>query len=406
MSDEPKFDPKFALDRFRQWHFWWLIVFSFLLIGMFVWYFPAIGLTQNSDNDFPSIPDQVSGTRTIFEITDSEYLNIILKSSSPIEALVSSAPKVISIVIQPSPVSSVQLTLSNLVPNRTYYRYDNSFKSETIFTADNTGSLVFTQNVSQPHHIWIQETQGTIFIPADCNTVGTFNPATNTCILNQDLSNNIEITADNITLDCNNHTLSDGFRWTSFAIYLNNRQNVTVKNCTVNNASNGIAAAFSNNNTFTDNRTNGNAAGIWLLSSKNNAVSGNTSSANGQGVALSSFSQGNTIINNNLSDLLFGVIINQSQSNTIESNTINGHSSTGVHISSFSTSNNIIDNTISNNAFGIFLLNTLLGAGNTIRDNTIRDSANSGMAVGVNSPNTKVFNNNFIDNAIQIQAFR
>jgi hypothetical protein len=39
--------PKQALDKFRQWHFWWLVVFSFLLITTFVWYLPTRFLYQN-----------------------------------------------------------------------------------------------------------------------------------------------------------------------------------------------------------------------------------------------------------------------------------------------------------------------------------------------------------------------
>ncbi len=39
--------PKQALDKFRQWHFWWLIVFSFLLIITFVYYLPTRFLQQS-----------------------------------------------------------------------------------------------------------------------------------------------------------------------------------------------------------------------------------------------------------------------------------------------------------------------------------------------------------------------
>ena len=39
--------PKQALDKFRQWHFWWLVVFSFLLIVTFVYYLPAMFLNQS-----------------------------------------------------------------------------------------------------------------------------------------------------------------------------------------------------------------------------------------------------------------------------------------------------------------------------------------------------------------------
>lgn len=39
--------PKSALDKFRQWHFWWLVVFSFLLIITFVYYLPTRFLNQS-----------------------------------------------------------------------------------------------------------------------------------------------------------------------------------------------------------------------------------------------------------------------------------------------------------------------------------------------------------------------
>jgi len=43
--------PKQALDKFRQWHFWWLVVFSVLLIVAFVYYLPARFLNQLSQDD-------------------------------------------------------------------------------------------------------------------------------------------------------------------------------------------------------------------------------------------------------------------------------------------------------------------------------------------------------------------
>ncbi len=44
--DEQQFT-KPALDKFRQWHFWWLVIFSFLLIVTFVYYLPAMFLNQS-----------------------------------------------------------------------------------------------------------------------------------------------------------------------------------------------------------------------------------------------------------------------------------------------------------------------------------------------------------------------
>lgn len=43
--EEPSF-PKPALDKFRQWHFWWLVVFSLLLITTFVYALPLRFLQQ------------------------------------------------------------------------------------------------------------------------------------------------------------------------------------------------------------------------------------------------------------------------------------------------------------------------------------------------------------------------
>lgn len=56
MADEKiqSFSPE-ALNKFRQWHFWWLIVFSFLLIIIFVYYLPTRFLQQVGQ---PHVMDQ------------------------------------------------------------------------------------------------------------------------------------------------------------------------------------------------------------------------------------------------------------------------------------------------------------------------------------------------------------
>src|SRR3989344_9159769 len=98
MSEDNKQQyPVEALNKFRQWHFWWLVIFSFFLIVIFTWYVSTIRLIQASNNEFPSVPGQVSGTGTFFEITDSGYLNVKLESTVSIEATMSSVPKVVSI---------------------------------------------------------------------------------------------------------------------------------------------------------------------------------------------------------------------------------------------------------------------------------------------------------------------
>ena len=51
--------PKQALDKFRQWHFWWLVVFSLLLVVTFVWYLP-IRFLQQADMPHEMIPGTMS----------------------------------------------------------------------------------------------------------------------------------------------------------------------------------------------------------------------------------------------------------------------------------------------------------------------------------------------------------
>jgi len=373
------------------------------------------------------ITGETSGTGTFFEIKDSDYLNVSLQSSETLTLSLSSRPKVISLVIPSSSVSSAKLTINRLTPNMQYFIFDNSYKNETAFNSGAEGSYTFAQNLSGSHHIWIQETKGTIFIPEDCNSVGSFNNATSTCTLNQDILNeNIEITQNGITLNCNNHIRS-GTR-AEFAILLNVRQNVTVRNCVIDNAGIGIFSLFAGNNTFTNNRVSNTSVGISVNLSNNNVLSGNTVSHSSNGILVNnasdnivdgntaklnssvgiavvdslSMTTGNTIKNNLVTDNEFGgVVIDgfRSNSNHISNNTLSGN---GNGIFFFNTGNHdITGNTINSNSRGIFLSQAF---SNTITDNTM-ESNQTGLSVDTFTPsataNNKIFHNNFINNVTQ-----
>ncbi len=78
----------------------------------------------------------------------------------------------------------------------------------------------------------------------------TFNPGT------YSLPNGIIINADNIVLDCNNAVLNG--LGSNTGIYLNNKNNNIVKNCTVSNYNYGIYLIGSKNNVFKGNNLTGN----------------------------------------------------------------------------------------------------------------------------------------------------
>ena len=73
-------------------------------------------------------PGMVEGTGTHFEITDSEFLNIILDSSEEIRLTLESTPEMVSMFIEPtSAAASTAITLSGFLPLTTYYKYEDDY---------------------------------------------------------------------------------------------------------------------------------------------------------------------------------------------------------------------------------------------------------------------------------------
>ncbi len=193
-----------------------LIIFTLALVSF------LISLTSNNNQilaneiEFSNglqIQGRLEATGTYFEIKDSEYLNIALKSSEEIKVVLESIPRMLSLDISSSTdFTSTDLTISGLEPNKTYYKYQDSYKQGAVFASDENGTTRWEQrweqNLTQSHHIWLQEIKGTIFLPEDCSDYGNWNITTQTCTLTQDLNENIEITTDGIALDCNNHHIS------------------------------------------------------------------------------------------------------------------------------------------------------------------------------------------------------
>ena len=292
-------------------------------------------LTRAQDFELPqflTIPGTVEGKGKHFEVRDSEYLNIVLESTEEIDIILESIPRMISLNIGNSSTSiSTQLTLSGLKQNKTYYEYQDTYKNEVVFISDESGKYTWEQDLTQPHYIWIQEVKGTIFIPRDCSIYGIWETSTQTCTLNQDVTSTIEITVSNITLDCAGHWIKNEY-WISGpilsqGIYLGNKTGVTIKNCNIT----------------------GFDSGILLYSSKGNEITGNQiSKTYGRALYIGSFSNGNGIIGNKISDnVRQGIVILYSNNNRLRGNQLeNSGSHFGVvdtkiegHIQDIDTSN-------------------------------------------------------------------
>ncbi|HDO23711.1 MAG TPA: hypothetical protein ENG99_00665 [bacterium] len=151
-----------------------------------------------------SLLGTIKGAGTHFEITDSEYLNIVLDSTEKINLRMESMPEMLTMEIGPvsSSTPSAQIALSGFEPSTTYYKYQDDYHNLTKFTTDENGGYSYTQDLSESHLVFIQPRKSTKFIKddstgGDCSSIGNWDNATKTCILTTDVNETIQIDDDN-----------------------------------------------------------------------------------------------------------------------------------------------------------------------------------------------------------------
>ncbi|MBN2203145.1 MAG: VCBS repeat-containing protein [Candidatus Aenigmarchaeota archaeon] len=198
--------------------------------------------------------ESIESTGTLFE-TETPFL--ILESSEPLHIsmdVVTSSPEIGMIDINIEDFEGfATIVLEGLEVGHDYYVYTNSYENKQILKAvakecedkcetEVKGTISF--NVSgSPTHIWLQNKPSTKIIRdntngGDCYLVGTWDYATKTCVLNQDLTESVQIESNNIVFDCNGHSIT-GSR-TGNGIYMYYADYATVRNCKISNFTYGI----------------------------------------------------------------------------------------------------------------------------------------------------------------------
>ncbi|MCK4354914.1 right-handed parallel beta-helix repeat-containing protein [Candidatus Parcubacteria bacterium] len=313
----------------------------------FLMIIPAVTFAEDALLE-PQISGKVEGTGSYFEIIDSEYLNISLKSTEEITIDIESIPRMISMDISSSTdFASTNLTISGLEPNTTYYKFQDSYKNKAVFVSNRNGEHNWTQDLTQSHHIWIQpeadagiqskdiqtlsESDNVVFLPEECSDYGIWNEGTSTCTLTQDLIESIEITESNITLDCAGYNMTGSD--TGYGVYVNRKTNVAVKNCTVNNFHSGAFFYYGSNSTLNNNNVSNNKShGIRLTHSDNNILVDNIVNSNNDfGICLY-YSSYNTITDNDISLNQHGIYIFLSHYNTVTENTLRENTEYGLRM--------------------------------------------------------------------------
>lgn len=357
---------------------------------------------------FPGI---IEGTGTHFEVTNSDYLNISLESTSPIKLLMESIPETISMNFDTdSAIESTTITLSGFLPYTTYHKYQDSYSSHESFSTDGNGKYSYMQDLSQSHLVFIQPRPSTNFISDDetggaCTSFGSWDGTTKTCTISASPVGTIEISSDNITLDGNGIAMNGG--GTGSAIYLSGRSGVVIKNLIIRSFSTGIYLNQSNNISIEGNTASLNSNGIYLNYSSDNNISGNMLADNkAMGINLNN-SERNTIKNNDSRNNLYsGILLRTSKDNVINGNTSQYNGPIPLNVSYgqagillLDSSNNEIsaNNTSFNRDDGISIRTSFINnisSNNTAEGNTIDSNIENGITVIV------AIDNSFVNNII------
>jgi parallel beta-helix repeat protein len=192
--------------------------------------------------------------------------------------------------------------------------------------------------------------------------VGTWDQGTLTGTLTQDINDSIEVVDDGISLDGNGHA-STGIG-AGNGVYAYGKNQITIKNLSVNNFQNGISIEASSSIILTGNTATNNSEGIGLWNCVNNTLVGNTASNGGCGIK-----------------------VNVCTTNTLIGNSASANAQEGIWIA--------------NSTDSILTGNTATG------NNTSLDSTRAGIRIGDDCDNTTLTNNIAADNGnngIQVDA--
>ena len=186
----------------------------------------------------------------------------------------------------------------------------------------------------------------------ECTTVGTWDWPAKTCTLTQDVSMGIIIEDDDVTLDCDGHTIM-GSGSPGNGVYLPSMMGVTVKQCHVTAFAWGFRLDNSDGNTLYGNRAYDNIYdGFTLDESVGNRLRSNRAYSNDVGFLVLD-SDDNTLHRNTAYNNVYGFYLHWSDGNTIRSNRAYDNEY-GFYLD-LSDGNNLRRNRAHRNGYGFYL---------------------------------------------------
>lgn len=242
--------------------------------------------------------------------------------------------------------------------------------------------------------------------------------------LTEDHNGPIEITADNVTLDCAGYKVTG--TGSGIGIEANNRIGVTIGNCHVTGFEKGISLANTQNSVIDGNKLVGNSGpGVFLIDSSQVTISGNQSESNGlHGIALYESNMltvtGNIVSDNGTGGIdgygmkirltddssfthnhatgnLVSGFVTDGIGNTFTDNEASGNGSSGF-IADGANGNSFVGNVATGNTasgFGVFN-----GGPNSVTNNDAHQNGEWGFESADNSGDVTFSENRCIDNVI------
>lgn len=184
----------------------------------------------------------------------------------------------------------------------------------------------------------------------------------------------IWIESSDVVFDCRGYEVSIPTLAGTSGIFLNNRTNVTVKNCRITGYSNGMWLENVSGSAFQNNTLHSNNKGIFIDPSYNNTLINNTFFNNSEYGLQLLFSYNNTLVNNTAyNNSQHGFVLYHSDNNTLVSNTAYDNNISGIYLWS-SHRNNLTGNVAHHNIDRNFFL-----AENSSYNNLTNNSAYGGL---------------------------
>jgi parallel beta-helix repeat protein len=230
--------------------------------------------------------------------------------------------------------------------------------------------------------------------------VGTWDPATRTAILTQDLNETIQIDSNGITLEGNGHKVTgrgagdgDAGYW---GVRAYRKNNLTIKNLRVSRFYRGVCLNACRDSTVADNVCSNNYVGVTVWGrSTNNTVAANTCSNNRDGIWIY-YSNGNNIAGNHILDNQYcGIWIYYSCDNRVVSNDVSNNKHDGIWLYC-SEENGLTENLSAGNGHSGIRLDS--SSQNTLAANTTSSNASEGTLLMSSSSNTLADNRALLNN--------